>query len=154
MWTKLYGEVVAEEKKLYSLYLLLLRLYWGWQLVLIGVGKLMNLDFVASFFARVGIFWPHFFAPVVATFELLGGITMLLGLGVRITMIPIIIILITALGTAHQAASSELFTDPAVLVTQLPVTFLLTALALLVSGAGKYSLDHFIARKLKAHHSK
>ncbi len=154
-WNQLYSELAKEEKKLYSFYLLIIRLYWGWQLVLIGAGKFADLNGIAQFFASLGIIWPHFFAPIVGFFELLGGITMLIGLGVRLTMIPVITILITALATAHRAAGSQFISDPAVLVTQLPMTFLLTALAILIGGSGKFSFDYLIEKKLhRNHHNK
>lgn len=50
--TKLYRSYVWLLEKLQSPFLLIIRLYWGWQFFLTGKGKLMNLDKTASFFAK------------------------------------------------------------------------------------------------------
>ena len=48
--TKLYRFWVSLVSKLQSPFLLIIRLYWGWQFFLTGKGKLMNLDRTAGFF--------------------------------------------------------------------------------------------------------
>src|SRR4029077_20151087 len=60
-------------------FLLFVRLYWGWQLVESGWGKLHNLDKVTEFFTSLGLPMPGPTAVFISSLEFFGGI--LLGLG-------------------------------------------------------------------------
>jgi len=96
----------------------------------------------AGFFESIGI--PGFFAYVVALIELIGGILVIFGLGTRIVGTLLSFIMIVA-----------------IITVKLPVGFIATngtgyefdlalaamALSLTFVGAGKYSIDQFIANK-------
>src|SRR6202047_756012 len=69
---------------LQSPFLLVVRLYWGWQLSQNGWGKLHNLPHVTEFFASLGLPAPSFTATFVASFEFVGGILLAIGLLSRI----------------------------------------------------------------------
>ena len=51
---KLYGKFFGIVDYLRSPFLLAVRLYWGWQLIESGWGKLHNLSKIAGFFASLG----------------------------------------------------------------------------------------------------
>ena len=52
---KLYKLLIAAASSLQSPFLLLVRLYWGFQMTQTGWGKLHNLAKVAEFFTSLGI---------------------------------------------------------------------------------------------------
>lgn len=54
----LHGWFVKAVSALQSPFLLAVRLYWGWQLVQSGWGKLHNLPRVTDFFASLGLPLP------------------------------------------------------------------------------------------------
>ena len=69
---------------LQSPFLLLLRLYWGWQLVQSGWGKLHHLSNVGEYFATLGLPMPAQMAVFIACVEFFGGIFLALGLASRL----------------------------------------------------------------------
>src|SRR5260370_13285724 len=72
---KLFGRMASYAQ---SPFLLLVRLYWGWQFAQTGWGKLHNLPQIASFFASLNLPFPAFTAAFVAWVELIGGILLIL----------------------------------------------------------------------------
>lgn len=120
--------------------LLVIRLYWGWSFFQAGWGKFGKMDEVIGFFASMGL--PAFNAYLVAGFEAVGGILLMLGLFSRIIAIPLIVIMIVALCTAHGEATFNLWNDPATFFEQPPFLYLYASLLVMIFGAGKWSLDH------------
>ena len=133
---------------LQSLFLLFMRLTWGHQFFIAGLGKLHNIDHVTQFFASLNIPYPEFSAYLVGSCEMIGGICLILGFASRITTIPLIIIMCTAISTAHVHIfqGSLLILDPQVLVRQAPYPYLITALLVFLFGPGRVSLDAWIKR--------
>src|SRR5664279_5338725 len=64
--------------------LLFVRLYWGWQFVVDGWGKLHNLPKVIEYFGSLGLPMPGPTAYFVSILELVGGVLLALGLGSRL----------------------------------------------------------------------
>lgn len=124
-----------------SPFLLIVRLYWGWQLAQNGWGKLHTLENVTQFFASLGLPAPGPTAVVVAAFELVGGILLALGLLSRITALGIAIDMFVAYLTADRAALFSFFSDPGKFYVADPFTFLFTGLLVAIFGPGKISLD-------------
>ncbi len=143
----------AVEKKvlehLQSPFLLVIRLYWGWQFFLTGKGKLGNLDRVTEFFASLSIPAPRLNAIVAGTTEMLGGLCLLLGLGGRIATIPLIFTMLVAYLTADREAVVHLVSNPDGFLKADPFLFLLASVIVLVFGPGWISADHFIAKHWK-----
>lgn len=125
---------------------LVARVVLGVVFVRTGWGKLHSLDTVAQFFASLGIPAPALQAAVVAVVETVGGALLLAGLGARLAALPLAATMVVATATAQwpQAAS----------VLDLTATIELAYLALLtwlaVAGPGAASLDHLLARRLRA----
>jgi putative oxidoreductase len=69
---------------LQSPFLLLARLYWGWQLAQSGWGKLHHLSNTGEYFATLGLPMPAQMAVFIACVEFFGGIFLALGLASRI----------------------------------------------------------------------
>jgi putative oxidoreductase len=139
-----YHGLVEIENYLQDFVLLIVRLYWGWQLVKIGGGKLGKLQQTAKYFQSLGLHWSWLLVILVGFTELLGGLSLIFGLGVRVMMIPVIVVMISALLLAHRDGVRKIFKDPMKLVTQPPMTFLLVALFVLVFGAGMISIDFLL----------
>jgi putative oxidoreductase len=67
---------VAE--KLMSPLLLVIRLYWGWQLLVTGLGKLRNQAKVVDFFTSLNIPFPALNAHFISGLEFFGGILIII----------------------------------------------------------------------------
>lgn len=127
------------EGRLPDFALLLLRFQVGALLLTHGYPKLINFNERMEKFADpFGIGSTPSLALVVFA-EVFCSILVLLGLKIRLAVIPIIITMLVVIFYAHW--------DDPFGRKELPLTFLLTSLALLLAGAGRYSLDYFLNSK-------
>lgn len=92
-------------------------------------------------FEQIGLLMPETLSPFVACFEIVCGLLVLAGAWIRLAVVPVIVIMVTALATtklpillqdgfwkmAHEARTDW--------------SMLLGALFLLIVGAGPWSLD-------------
>src|SRR5277367_2096407 len=85
---KAYERFAALASYLQSPFLLAVRLYWGWQLMQSGWGKLHHLDRVTDFFTSLNLPMPGFTATCVSGLEFFGGLLLILGLGSRLICGP------------------------------------------------------------------
>ncbi len=138
---KLLGRLASS---LQSPLLLAVRLYWGWQFMQTGWGKLHNLDRVTQFFASLGIAFPHANAVLVGSVEFAGGALLIFGLGSRIAGLVLTGNMLVAYYTADHAALLSIFSDPGKFYGADPYTFLFASLLVLIFGAGLFSLDHLL----------
>jgi putative oxidoreductase len=143
---RLYALFVRILNSLQSPFLLIIRVYWGWQLSQNGWGKLHNLPHVTEFFQSLGLPAPAFTATFVSSFEFIGGICLALGLLSRIAALGIFIDMTTAYITADREAFLSFFSDPNKFVAADPFIFWFVALIVLIFGPGKLALDTLIAR--------
>lgn len=143
---KVYTAFVKAVSRAQSLFLLAVRLYWGWQLATNGWGKLHNLSGVTQFFASLGLPAPGPTAVFVASFELIGGILLAVGLFSRITALGIVLDMLVAYLTADREALLAFFSNPGKFYAADPYTFLFAALLVLIFGSGKFSLDALFGR--------
>jgi len=129
-------------------FLLCVRLYWGWQLIESGWGKLHNLDKVTEFFTSLGLPMPGATAVFISSLELFGGILLALGLFSRVISLMLTVNLIVAYITADREALLSIFSDPDKFMAAAPFTFLWASLLVLIFGAGKVSVDALLGRWL------
>lgn len=129
-----------------SPFLLLVRLYWGWQFVQTGWGKLHNLPQITVFFVSLNLPFPAFTAGFVAWVELVGGILLILGLLSRFTGLVLAANMFVAYWTADRVALQSIFSDPGKFYVADPYTFLFASLMVLIFGAGLFSLDEVYGR--------
>jgi putative oxidoreductase len=130
--------------------LLIFRVWVFWQLFQAGMGKLQDISTPIAFFTKLHIPFPVANAWLVACVEAFGSVLIMVGLFARLAAIPITISMIVAYITADFAAWSSFLTDPDKFEGAAPFLFLLGALAILVFGPGKISLDYllsFLVRK-------
>jgi putative oxidoreductase len=131
---------------LQSPFLLVVRLYWGWQLVQSGWGKLHHLDKVTDFFTSLNLPAPALTAHFVSGLELVGGILLILGLGSRLIGLLLTINMLTAYWTADRDALVAVFSDPGKFYNADPYTFLFASAIVMIFGAGLFSVDALLAK--------
>lgn len=129
------------------LFLLVVRLYWGWQFFLTGKGKLTHLERTTDYFASLNIPLPKLNAILAASTEVVFGLLFLVGLGGRVVPLPLIGLLVVAYVTSEQPALHAFFSDPDKFLTADPFLFLFAVVIVFVFGPGKLSLDALFAKK-------
>ncbi|HVN05087.1 MAG TPA: DoxX family protein [Bryobacteraceae bacterium] len=147
--TKLYRLLIAAAASLQSPFLLLVRLYWGFQMMQTGWGKLHDVGKVVDYFTSLGIPLPGLNAPVIIGLEFLGGILILLGLGSRLLALLLTGDMIVAYLAADREALFSIFSDPDKFYAAAPYTFLIAFLIVLIFGPGWFSIDALLARRFK-----
>lgn len=143
---KFYSALITLSARFQSFLLLAIRLYWGYSFFQGGQGKLKDIASVTSFFQSLGIPLAEFNAYAVASIELVGGLLLMLGLGTRLTAIPLVIVMVGAYATAHVESLKSAFDDPATFVKAPPFDFLLACLILFAFGPGKISVDYLLEK--------
>jgi putative oxidoreductase len=145
----LYRKLIAAASSLQSPFLLMVRLYWGWQFAQDGWGKLQNHEKVAEFFGTLGLPAPGVAAVFVGGLELIGGILLALGLGSRLIALLLTCNMLTAFLTADREALFSVFSDPDSLYKAAPYTYLFASVIVLIFGPGKFSVDALLTKKWK-----
>ena len=143
--------LIASGTALQSPFLLVLRLYFFWQLFLTGKGKLGNIAKVSEFFASLGIPLPTLNAYFIGSLECFGSLLLIIGLASRPLALLVLLSMIVAYLTADFEAVSGILLDPDKFVKADPFPFLLTALIVFVFGPGRFSVDALLksgSRKL------
>ncbi len=137
-----------------SLFLFLVRIIWGHQFFITGLGKYSRIEATVQLFQSLHIPLPVFSAYLVGTVELIGGILLIVGLGSRLAALFLAIIMFTAMSTAHAHVFSDFkfISDPSLVVQQAPFPFLIACLIVLFFGPGKISLDAWIKRSIQNRH--
>ncbi len=138
---KSFGKVASYAQ---SPFLLLVRLYWGWQFAQTGWGKLHNLPQITTFFTSLNLPFPAFTAHFVAGVEFIGGIMLILGVLSRFTGLVLSINMFVAYWTADRDALKSIISDPGKFYVADPYTFLFASLMILIFGAGLFSLDRLL----------
>ena len=146
---RLYRLLIRAANSLQSLFLLAVRLYWGWQFIEDGWGKLHNLDKVTEFFTSLGLPAPGLTATFIGGLELVGGVLLALGLGSRLIALLLTGNMLTAYITADREALFSIFSDPDKFYGASPYTYLFASLIVLIFGPGKFSVDAWLEKKWK-----
>jgi uncharacterized membrane protein YphA (DoxX/SURF4 family) len=104
---------------------------------LVGVGR----------FTKIGFADPVFLAYFVATFEIICGSFILIGLLLRLTAIPLIVIMITAITTTKIPILMENGFWAMAHAARTDFAMSMSLIYLLIYGAGKLSVDYIIHLK-------
>ena len=128
-----------------AVFLLAVRLYWGWQFWQSGSGKLSNIPKVIDYFTSLGVPAPALNAHFISWLEAVGGILLILGLGSRLIAFPLTIDMIVAFFVGDREALGSIISDPDKFYAAAPYTFLFASLIVLFFGPGWVSLDTAIA---------
>lgn len=128
-----------------AVFLLAVRLYWGWQYWQSGSGKLSNIPKVVDYFTSLGVPAPALNAHFIAWLEAVGGILLILGLGSRLIAFPLTIDMIVAFFVGDREALGSIISDPDKFYAAAPYTFLFASFIVLFFGPGWFSLNTAIA---------
>jgi putative oxidoreductase len=125
--------------------LTLLRLVLGLTFIMHGGQKLFVYGFagVAAGFGQMGIPMPGLLGPFVALVEFFGGIAILFGLLTRLAALGLASTMVVAILTVHLKAG---FFNPG--GVEFPLSLLGMAITLVVTGAGAFSLDAILGKRL------
>ena len=145
--TKLYQLLIRIADSLQSPFLLMVRLYWGFQMMQTGWGKLHKLASVTQFFASLGVPFPAINAPFISVLEFVGGILIMLGLGSRLLAFLLTCDMLVAFVTADRDSLMQVFSDPDKFYAAAPYPFLLAFSIVLIFGPGKFALDQLLAKR-------
>jgi putative oxidoreductase len=129
--------------------LLAIRLYWGWQWVQTGLGKLRNQARVVDFFTSLNIPFPALNAHFVTGLEFFGGMLLIVGFLSRPISLLLCCSMFVAYWTAARDALFAILSDPGKFYSADAFTFLFAALLILAFGPGLFSLDALIARRFR-----
>ena len=143
-----YELLVASGNRLQSPLLLVLRIYFFWQLCMTGQGHLANIGKVSDFFVSLGIPFPTLNAYLSSTVECFGSLLLIIGAASRLAAIPVAITMAVAYLTADLEAVTSILSDPDKFVKADPFPYFICALIVLVFGPGRFSIDAFIKSKL------
>ena len=144
---RLYRRFQLMSARLESPFLLLVRVYWGWQFAQSGWGRLHNIDRAAGFFASLNLPAPHFTVIAVSLLEFVGGILLICGFATRFVGLLLAGDMIVAYITADPSALGAIISNPGNFYGADPYTFLFASLMALIFGAGRFSVDYFIFRR-------
>jgi putative oxidoreductase len=130
--------------------LLVIRLYWGWQFVLTGRGKLMHLDKTTAYFTSLNIPAPKLNAILASSTECIGGTLLILGLFTRFASLALIGVMCVAFWTGDREALNKIFSDTDKFLSADTFLFLYAAVIVFAFGPGRIAVDSLIWKDKKA----
>jgi putative oxidoreductase len=142
----LHDRFFALVSLLQSPFLLLVRLYWGWQLIESGWGKLHNLPKVTEFFTSLNLPMPAQMAVFISCVEFFGGLFLAVGLFSRMTALVLTVNMVMAYVIADREALFSFFSDPDKFAAAAPYVFLIASLIVVTFGPGKFCVDYLLRR--------
>ena len=127
-----------------DLALLLLRLIVGVVFIVHGGQKLFSFGFagVTGFFTQSGIPLPGITGPLVTLVEFFGGIALVIGLLTRLAAFGLAVDMLGAILLVHGKNGFMLPTG-----YEYALTLLVLCVAIMIAGAGRYSVDAAIAAR-------
>jgi putative oxidoreductase len=145
---KLYDTFASALSRLGSPLLLAIRLYWGVELALDGWRKLHHLSNVSAYFATLNLPMPAQTALFVSLVELIGGITLAIGLFTRLTALVLFINMTVAFLAAEKDAFFAVFSDPDKFQGASAYNDWFATLLILILGSGFFAVDTLLRRFL------
>jgi len=144
-----YGGFASLLTSVQSPLLLAIRLYWGFQFIQDGWGKLTHLAKVTEFFASLGLPAPWLAALMVALVELCGGILFALGIASRLTALVLFFNMTMAYLSVpdDRVNLSHILSKPDDFYGATPYTYWFAALLILILGPGVFAVDWLLQRR-------
>lgn len=126
-------------KKNLDLALLLIRVALGLGFMAHGISKWQNIEGTMMFFGSQGI--PSALAYLVAAVETLGGLAMILGLYTEIAGLLLACVMVVAIVMVKADKGWGIMN------IELELSYLMSALAIVLAGPGKHTVMSVMARK-------
>jgi putative oxidoreductase len=104
--------------------------------------KWKNIGGIAEWFGSMGIPMPTLNAYLAASTELAGVILLPLGLATRFISIPLMFTMVVAVVTVHIGNGFNAGDNG----YEIPLYYILMLFALVINGAGRFSIDHLLER--------
>ena len=123
-----------------SLFILLLRLFFGVMFFLHGVDKMMNFSELSETFPNIFGFGSYMSLMVSIFCEFCCSLFLIAGLLIRLMLLPMIAAMAVAFFDIHDAMLPQ---------GELALIYLIVFFLLYLTGPGKYSLDYLIDMKVK-----
>jgi putative oxidoreductase len=128
--------------------LLTARVLLGYVFVIGGWGKLTGLAGFSAYLERQGVPASYALAALGAAVEFLGGVALVLGIAARYAALALIAFTLAATGIAHRFWEfDQAARGGQVISFNKNMAMVGGFIAVLVAGAGRYSLDHVLARR-------
>src|ERR1700751_471741 len=145
---KAYDGFASMMSRLENPLLLAIRLYWGYQFMQDGWGKLTHLDKVTEFFTSLNLPAPHMTALMVALVGLCGGFLFTFGIASRLTSLVLFVNMTMAYLSVpdDRVNFSHIFSKPDDFYGASPYTYWFAALLILILGPGKFAVDTLLRR--------
>ncbi|MGA3046529.1 MAG: DoxX family protein [Terracidiphilus sp.] len=143
-----YARAVNILNSLQSPLLLAIRLYWGYQFMQDGWGKLTHLDRVTQFFSSLNLPAPGMTALAVGLIELLGGALFTFGIASRLVSLVLFLNMTMAYLSVpdDRVNFSHILSKPEDFYGATPYVYWFAALMILILGPGYFSIDAFLER--------
>jgi len=145
---KLYDSAVTLLNYAQSPLLLAIRLYWGWEFIQDGLGKLNHLDKVTDFFTSLNLPQPHLTAIFVSLLELIGGALFALGIGTRLISLLLFVNMTVAYLTAEPDAFAAILSNPDKFTAASAYNDWFATLIILIMGPGYLAVDTILRKFL------
>jgi len=107
----------------------------------------------AGRFAKIGLPSPELLGPLVGIFEIACGLLVVLGLMTRLAVIPLIVIMLVAIFSTKVPILLDKGFWSMAHDSRTDFSMLLGSMFLLVVGAGRLSLDSYLAKRHPRHDS-
>ncbi len=151
---KVYGGYTALLNLGQSPLLLAIRLYWGWQFMQDGWGKLTHLDRVTQYFLSLNLPAAGLAALLVGLVELVGGTLFALGVASRLTSLVLFVNMTMAYLSVPDDRTNffHILSKPDDFYGASPYTYWFAALVILIFGPGLFAVDGILGRWLAPKH--
>lgn len=141
-----YELLVTNASSLRSPFLLVVRLYWGWQMFVAGSAHLSDVPSMVERFTEWGVPFPTFNVYLSGITEIVCGLLLVAGFASRLITIPLIINFCVAYLTASREVLLNIFNDPDAFVSDAAFLFLLASVIILIFGPGALSVDGILKK--------
>ncbi len=112
-----------------------------------GMQKFTMLDGIGKFFGSIGIPAPELMAVVVAAVETFGSLAVILGIGTAYAAPLLAFVMLVAILTAKLGGALSKGLPFGLLGMEIDLANLLSSLAVMFAGPGRYSLEEYLRKK-------
>lgn len=137
---------------LQDIFLLAIRVHWGWGFFQAGLGKFTHFDRSVNYFESLGLPLPYLQVVMAGGVELLGGLLLMVGLGTSWVSVPLLFTMAVAFFLAHYEALRALMLYPKIkpFLKAEPFLYMFSTMIVFLFGPGGISFDALRSRYSKS----